>query len=140
MIEDNTAVRDLLTSARTIAVVGLSPKEARPSHQVARYLIAAGYEVIPVNPGQSEILGRPCYPDLASVPVAVDIVDIFRRSEDVGPIVEAAVAIGARAVWMQLGVVNEEAAHRARAAGLTVVMDRCLKVEHRNLGIGDRPQ
>ena len=140
MIEDNTAVRDLLTSARTIAVVGLSPKEARPSHQVARYLIAAGYEVIPVNPGQSEILGRTCYPDLVSVPVAVDIVDIFRRSEDVGPIVEAAVAIGARAVWMQLGVVNEEAAHRARAAGLTVVMDRCLKVEHRNLGIGDRPQ
>jgi len=115
-----------------IAVVGLSPKESRPSHQVAAYLIAAGYHVIPVNPGQNEILGRTCYPDLLTVPVPVEIVDIFRRAEEVGPIVEQAIEIGAKVIWMQEGIVNEAAAAMARAAGLKVVKDRCLKVEHEN--------
>jgi len=132
---DIQAVAALLRAARRVAVVGLSPKKERPSHQVARYLLDAGYEVVPVNPGQTEILGRPCYPDLESVPGPVDIVDIFRRSEDVPPIVASAIAIGAKAVWMQLGVVNREAAAAARRAGLVVVMDRCVKIEHRDLGL-----
>jgi len=120
----------LLKAARTIAVVGLSPKPARPSNMVAAYLIGQGFEVIPVNPGHDEILGRTCYPDLASIPRKIDIVDIFRRSEDVGPIVEQAVAAGADAVWMQQGVVNEEAAEVAERGGLQVVMDRCIKIDH----------
>jgi len=123
----------LLRESKNIAVVGLSPKANRPSNQVARYLIEAGYNVIPVNPGQEEILGKKCYPDLESIAEPVDIVDIFRRSEDVPPVVESAIGIGARVIWMQQGIVNEEAAARAREAGLTVIMDRCLKVDHRNL-------
>ena len=123
----------LLKESKNIAVVGLSPKANRPSNQVALYLIEVGYNVIPVNPGQEEILGRKSYPDLESVSEPIDIVDIFRRSEDVGPIVESAIGVGARVVWMQQGIVNEEAAARARKAGLTVIMDRCLKVDHRNL-------
>ena len=123
----------LLKESKNIAVVGLSPKANRPSNQVALYLIEAGYNVIPVNPGQKEILGRKCYPDLESISEHIDIVDIFRRSEDVGPIVESAIGVGAKVVWMQQGIVNEEAAARAREAGLTVIMDRCLKVDHRNL-------
>jgi hypothetical protein len=133
MLLDLSALKNLLTSSKTIAVVGLSPKESRPSNMVARYLLEAGYRVIPVNPGQKEILGLPCYADLEAVPEPVDIVDIFRRSEDVEPIVEAAIRIGATAVWMQEGVVNEAAAQMARAAGLTVVMDRCLKTVHADL-------
>ena len=123
----------LLRESKNIAVVGLSPKANRPSNQVARYLIEAGYNVIPVNPGQEEILGKKCYPDLESIAEPVDIVDIFRRSEDVPPVVESAIGIGARVIWMQQGIVNEEAAARAREAGLTVIMDRCLKIDHRNL-------
>ena len=123
----------LLKKSKNIAVVGLSPKANRPSNQVALYLIEVGYNVIPVNPGQEEILGRKCYPDLESVSEPIDIVDIFRRSEDVGPIIESAIGVGARVVWMQKGIVNEEAAARAREAGLTVIMDRCLKVDHQNL-------
>lgn len=122
----------LLKSARRIAVVGLSPKPGRPSHQVGAYLLAAGYEVIPVNPGHDRLLGLTAYPDLRSVPGRVDIVDIFRRAEEVPAIVEEAIAIGAGAVWMQLGIVHEQAAARARAAGLAVVMDRCLMVDHQN--------
>jgi len=122
----------ILKEYRNIAVVGMSPKANRPSNQVASYLIAVGYHVIPVNPGQSEILGLTCYPDLTAVPEPVEIVDIFRRAEEVGPIVEQAIEIGAKVVWMQEGIVNEPAAARARAAGLKVVMDRCLKVEHGN--------
>jgi len=133
LFDDLGALRKLLTESRTIAVVGLSPKEARPSNEVARYLLAQGYRVIPVNPGQNEILGLPCYPSLADVPGPVEIVDIFRRSEEVGAIVAEAIAIGAKAVWMQEGVVNEEAAQAARAAGLVVVMDRCLKTVHEEL-------
>jgi predicted CoA-binding protein len=123
----------LLRESRNIAVVGLSPKTSRPSNQVALYLIEAGYNIIPVNPGQEEILDRKCYPDLESINEPIDIVDIFRRSEDVGPIVESAIGVGAKIIWMQQGIVNEEAAARAREAGLVVIMDRCLKVDHRNL-------
>ena len=126
-------ISKLLKEYKTIAVVGLSPKENRPSNQVARYLIEAGYNIIPVNPGQSEILGKTCYPDLKSIPEHIDIIDIFRRTEDVPPIVVDAISINAKVIWMQQGIVNEEAAALARKAGLTVIMDRCLKVDHMNL-------
>lgn len=127
-------IRELLSSAHTIAVVGLSDKKYRPSYGVARYMQSAGYRIVPVNPKVSEVLGEKGYPDLESVPKGVDIVDIFRRSEFVPDIVEAAIRIGAKAVWMQEGVVHEEAAERARAAGLIVIMDRCLLKEHMRLG------
>ena len=126
-------IAELLTSARTIAVVGLSSRRARPSYSVSEYMQSAGYRIIPVNPQESEVLGEKSYPDLDSVPVPVGIVDIFRRSEFVPEGVEAAIRIGAKAVWMQEGVVHEEAAERARAAGLTVVMDRCILKEHRKM-------
>ncbi len=124
---------EIFASMSSIAVVGFSPKEQRPSHIVGKYLMDAGYTVYPVNPGVSEILGHVCYPDLASIPHPVDVVDIFRRSEDVLPIVEAAIAIGAETVWMQQGIVNTEAAALAEKAGLKVVMDRCIKIDHANL-------
>lgn len=123
----------ILKSYRNIAVVGLSPKEGRPSNQVAAYLLAAGYHIIPVNPGQAEIMGQTCYPELLAIPEAVEIVDIFRRSEEVGPVVEQAIAIGAKVIWMQQGIVNEAAAAQARAAGLKVIMDRCLQLDHQSL-------
>jgi hypothetical protein len=123
----------LLKKYRNIAIVGLSPKNNRPSNQVAVYLMAAGYNIIPVNPGQQEILGKKCYPDLESIPEPIDIVDIFRRSEDIPPIVNSAIGIGAKVVWMQQEIVNEEAAAKAKKAGLTVIMDRCLKEDHLNL-------
>jgi predicted CoA-binding protein len=128
-----STIRRILKDSRTIAVVGLSPKPHRPSHQVARYLMRAGYTIIPVNPGQSTILGLPCYPNLRAIPTPVDMVDIFRRQKEVLPIVEDAIAIGARFVWMQEGIVNEDAAARAEAAGLVVIMDRCTKIDHMNL-------
>jgi hypothetical protein len=131
-------IRALLESSRTIAVVGLSPRPARPSHRVARYLIAVGYRVIPVNPGHAEILGQPCYPNLQAVPEAIDIVDCFRRPDQVEPIAEAAVAIDAKVLWLQLGVVNEAAAELATRAGLAVVMDRCIYVDHAALGVRGR--
>jgi predicted CoA-binding protein len=128
-------IAHLLRSARTIAVVGCSPKTHRDSHRVAAYLQRAGYRIVPVNPGFDEILGEPCYRDLGSIPdeVEVDIVDVFRRSEHVPPIVDAAIARGVGAVWLQLGVTHSEAEARAREAGLVVVSNRCLKVEHRAL-------
>ncbi len=126
-------LKSLLDHSQTIAVVGLSPKMQRPSNAVAAYLINQGYSVIPVNPGHSEILGHACYPDLKSIPGKVDIVDIFRRSSEIGPIVDQAVEIGAGAVWMQQGIINEEAAHIALDAGLRVVMDLCIKIEHSRL-------
>lgn len=119
----------ILQQFRTIAVVGLSPKPDRPSHRVARYLKEQGYKIIPVNPRANEILGERCYPDLRSIPEPVEVVDIFRRPEDVLPIVEEAIQIGAKAIWMQEGIVNEEAAALARKAGLLVVMDRCMLKE-----------
>ena len=129
-------IAELLTSAKTIAVVGLSSRRARPSYSVSEYMQGAGYRIIPVNPQESEVLGEKAYPDLDSVPVPVDIVDVFRRSEFVPEVVEAAIRIGAKAVWMQEEVVHEEAAERARAAGLTVVMDRCILKEHRKMQLG----
>ena len=123
----------ILNSSKTIAVVGLSPKPDRPSYRVASYLKEQGYRIIPVNAYASEILGETCYPDLRSIPEQVDVVDIFRRSERVPAIVEEAIEIGAKAVWMQEGVINEEAATRAREAGLLVVMDKCMLKEHRKL-------
>jgi len=133
MLVDLAQLRHLLTTSHTIAVVGLSPKESRPSNLVARYLIKAGFRVIPVNPGQKIILGLPCYPNLTAIPGPVEIVDIFRRAEEVGPVVDEAIKIGAKAVWMQEGIVNEAAAAKARGAGLFVVMDRCLKIDHQHL-------
>lgn len=127
------AIRRILRDSKTIAVVGLSPKPQRPSHQVARYLMAAGYTIIPVNPGQDTILGLPCYPSLKAITTQVDMVDIFRRPEAVLPIVEDAIAIGAKFIWMQEGIVHKEAAAKAEAAGLIVIMDRCTKIDHMNL-------
>ena len=120
----------ILRSCRTIAVVGLSSRRFRPSYGVAEYMQKAGYRIIPVNPNESEVLGEKCYPDLDSVPGSIDIVDIFRRSECVPEIVEAAIRKGATAVWMQEGVIHEQAARRAEAAGLTVFMDRCILKDH----------
>lgn len=116
-------IDEQLTKSRTVAVVGLSPNPERPSHYVSKYLQEQGYKIIPVNPAIDEALGEKSYPDLKSVPVPVDMVDIFRRSEFVVPLVEQAIEIGAKYVWMQDGVVNEEAAAKAEAAGLSVVMN-----------------
>ena len=123
----------ILNQFRTVAVVGLSPDPSRPSHRVATYLARQGYEVIPVNPHAREILGKPSYPDLSSILEVVEVVDIFRRSEEVMPIVDEAIKIGAKAVWMQEGVINEKAASKARDAGLLVVMNKCMYKEHRRL-------
>ena len=125
--------KKILTESKTIAVVGLSPKEDRPSYRVADYLKSKGYRIIPVNPNAQEILGEKSYPDLASIPGDIDVVDIFRKSEDVPPVVDEAIKTGAKAVWMQEGIVNEPAARKARSAGLLVVMDRCMLKEHKKL-------
>ncbi|NIO72257.1 MAG: CoA-binding protein [Anaerolineae bacterium] len=124
-------IKSILEESKTVAVVGLSPREERDSHRVAKYLQSQGYRIIPVNPNADEVLGERSYPDLASVPEPIDVVDVFRRSEAVPEIVEEAIKVGARTVWMQMGVIHEEAAARAREAGLQVVMDRCMMVEHR---------
>ena len=122
--------------------MGLSDREDRPSHRVARYLQSQGYRIIPVNPRlEGPVLGEQPYPDLESVPEHVDLVDIFRRAADVPPVVESAIKVGASAVWMQLGIIHEEAAERARGAGLDVVMDHCTSIEHRLLvGVGRIPR
>jgi hypothetical protein len=117
-----------------VAVVGLSADPGRPSYQVAQYLQNHGYRIVPVNPGFLEILGEPCYPALADIPFPVEVVDIFRKAEAIPAIVDAAIAVGAKAVWMQLGLEEPQAAQRARKAGLRVVMNRCMKVEHSALG------
>jgi uncharacterized protein len=127
------AIPELLHNTRTIAVVGLSNKRMRPSYGVAEYLQNAGYRIIPVNPLENEVLGEKAYASLDDIPEHVDIVDVFRRSEYVPEIVESAIRIGAGAVWMQEGVAHEQAAARARAAGLSVVEDRCILKEHRKL-------
>lgn len=135
MSEDIPTLRRILKSCRTIAVVGLSAEWHRPSYFAAKYMQQHGYRVLPVNPryaGQT-ILGEPCHARLADIAQPVDMVDVFRRTEDVGPIAEQAIAIGARCLWQQIGVLNHAAADRARAAGLDVVMDRCVKIEHGRL-------
>ena len=132
-IDDIAGLRRVLQESRVIAVVGLSPNWNRPSYFAAKYMLEHGYTVIPVNPGASEILGQKCYPELAAIPVKVDLVDVFRKPEDVGPIADEAIRIGARCLWLQLGVINQEAAERAVAAGLDVVMDRCVKIEYARL-------
>ena len=120
----------ILKSAKTIAVVGLSSKPHRASFGVARYLQSVGYRIVPVNPRESEVLGERAYARLEDVPVRIDVVDVFRRSEHVPEIVESAIRVGAKAIWLQEGVVHEGAAERARQAGLLVVMDRCMLKEH----------
>jgi uncharacterized protein len=129
-------VRHLLEQSRTIAIVGLSPDEQRPSHDVARYLQAHGFRIVPVNPRCTEILGEQCYAQLEDIPFAVDLVNVFRRTEDVAPIARSAVAIGARGFWQQLGVKSSEADATARDGGLVSVMDRCIKIDHRRLLAG----
>jgi len=126
-------IPEILQSARTIAVVGLSSKRFRPSYGVAEYLQRAGYRIIPVNPEETEVLGEKSYPDLDSVPEPIDIVDIFRRSEFVPDIVKAAIRKGAKVIWMQEDVIHEDSASRAAEAGLDVVMDRCILKDHRRL-------
>lgn len=126
-------LRQILKTTRTIAVVGLSARPDRPSHSVSAYLQEQGYRIIPINPNISEALGMKAYPSLREVPERVDVVDIYRRPEAIPPIIEDAIAAGAKVVWMQLGIVNEEAAARARDAGLTVVMDNCMGATFRLL-------
>ena len=126
-------IRAILENHKTVAIVGLSPKPERDSHKVGKYLKEHGYRIVPVNPGQKEILGEKCYPNLKAIPFPVDVVDIFRRSEAVLPIVHHAVEIGARVVWTQLGIVHNRAAEKAREAGLDVVMSKCIKIEHMNM-------
>jgi len=126
-------IEDILNNSKVIAVVGLSDKPDRPSHDVAAYLKFHGYRIIPVNPTKTEILGEKCYPDLKSIPEKFDVVDVFRRSDAVGPIIDEAIEVGAPAVWLQEGVINEDVAQKALDAGLEVVMDRCMKKEHRRL-------
>lgn len=128
--QDVEVIRDLLHRATTIAMVGLSDKKERASNFVGAYMKSEGYKIIPVNPLKQEILGEKCYPDLKSIGSPVDIVDIFRRPDEIVPIVKEAIEIKAKAIWMQLGIVNREAAELARENGLLVVMDRCLKMEH----------
>ncbi|MBI2962608.1 MAG: CoA-binding protein [Deltaproteobacteria bacterium] len=137
-MEDIEDLRRILKQNHTIAMVGLSAQWFRPSFFAAKYLQEHGYRVIPVNPAYSEVLGERCYPSLRDLPEPVDVVDVFRKPEDVPPIVEDAIAIGAKVVWLQLGIVHEAAARRAREAGLEVVMNRCMKIEHARLfgGLG----
>ena len=125
--------RDILNIGKTVAVVGLSPDASRPSFRVANYLKQQGYTIIPVNPSAEEIMGEKSYPNLLSIEHKVDVVDIFRRSDSVEPIVEEAIKIGAKAVWMQEGVANEQASKKAKDAGLLVAMDRCMLKEHMKL-------
>ncbi len=126
----NPLFKEILTESKRIAVVGLSPRPERPSYAVARYLQTQGYEIIPVNPNYTEILGKKSFPNLRAVPGAVDVVDIFRRSEFVPAIVDEALTVGARYIWMQEGVLHPEAARKAEQAGVPVVMDFCMKVAH----------
>jgi predicted CoA-binding protein len=132
---DITTLRRILHDNRRIAVVGISAEWHRPSYFVGKYLLEHGYTMIPVNPKYGELLGQRCYPDLAAARAAgpIDMVDCFRKAEDIGPLAQQAIDIGARCLWMQLGVVHEDAKQRARAAGLDVVMDRCVKIEHGRL-------
>jgi len=133
MADDIATLRRILRTSRTIAVVGLSAEWHRPSYFAAKYMQEHGYRIVPVNPRYDEVLGECCHATLTAIEIPVDIVDVFRRSEDVLPIAEQAIAIGAKCLWQQIGVKNEAAATLAAAAGLDVVMDRCVKIEHARL-------
>jgi predicted CoA-binding protein len=136
-MNDDQMMKDILVSAKTIASVGLSSNQEKESYWIVSYLKDQGYRIIPVNPTADEILGEKAYPDLESVPEKIDVVQVFRKPEDVPPVVDSAIKVGAKAVWMQEGIINEEAAQKARAAGLQVVMDACMRVTHRRL-IGEK--
>ena len=129
-------IEEILREYRKIAVVGLSPKESRDSNKVARYLMGQGYEIVPVNPGQREILGKTCYRSLKDIPFQVDMADLFLNPTRVPSVVDQAIEIRVRAIWMQLGVIHNEAALKAKASGIQVVMDRCLMVEHQRMTQG----
>jgi len=131
-------ITEILSKFKTIAVVGLSSNPMRPSHGVSEYLQGAGYRIIPVNPNETEVLGEKSYARLEDVPEGIDVVDIFRRAEFVPPVVESAIHVGAKVVWMQLGIENEDAAEQARAAGLFVVEDACMLIEHKKRAAGLR--
>ncbi|MBA4312829.1 MAG: CoA-binding protein [Chlorobiaceae bacterium] len=133
MNPQSSTIKKILQEAKTIAIVGASVKPSRDSFHIMRFLMEAGYNVIPVNPAYNEILGKKCFPDLRQLEEQVDIVDIFRRSDEILPIVQDAMLIGAPAIWMQLGVVNEEAASLAERAGINVIMNKCIKVEYQIL-------
>lgn len=135
-INDDRELREILQTVKTVACVGVSSNDEKPSYWIFNYLKEAGYRMIPVNPTAAEILGEKVYPDLASIPHKVDVVQIFRKPEDVPPVVEVAIQIGAKVVWMQEGIVNEEAAQVAEAAGLKVVMNRCMMKTHQRLMVG----
>lgn len=128
-------ISEIIRKYRTIAVVGLSPNRLRPSYGVSEYMKSQGYKIIPVNPGHAQILGETAYRNLESIPEPVEIVNVFRRSEHVGEVVDSAIRIGAKVVWMQEGIRNEEAAQRAREAGLEVVEDRCILKDHRRYSV-----
>jgi len=133
------ALTKILTEARTIAMVGASSKPDRPSHRIMKRLLDAGYRVIPVNPKETEVLGQRAYASLGEIPDPIDIVDVFRRSEDTPAIADEAIAVHARVLWLQLGVSSDEAARRAEASGLTVVMDRCIGATYLELHISRKP-
>jgi uncharacterized protein len=137
-MDQDSVLKGILLSAKTIASVGLSSNPNKESYRIASYLKAQGYRVIPVNPTASEIMGETSYTDLQSVPEKIDIVQVFRKPEDVPPVVDDAIKAGAKVIWMQEGIVHEEAAEKARQAGLQVVMDTCMRVAHRTL-IGTQP-
>lgn len=136
-MNNDQIMKEILLSAKTIASVGLSSSPEKESFWIVKYLQEQGYRIIPVNPTAEEILGEKAYPDLDSVPEKIDVVQVFRKPEDVPPVVDSAIKVGARAVWMQEGIVHEEAAQKAREAGLQVVMDACMRVTHRRL-IGEK--
>ena len=136
-MNNDQMMKDILLSAKTIASVGLSSNQEKESYWIVSYLKDQGYGIIPVNPTADEILGEKAFPDLESVPEKIDVVQVFRKPEDVPPVVDSAIKVGAKVVWMQEGIVHEEAAQKAREAGLQVVMDACMRVTHRRL-IGEK--
>jgi predicted CoA-binding protein len=130
IVDDIVGLRRIMTTAKSLAVVGISANWYRPSYFAAKYMLDHGYRIYPVNPNYAEVLGQRCYPDVASIPDRIDIVDCFRKPNEIAPLAQAAVAKGAKVLWMQLGIRNDDAAKLAADAGLDVVMDRCVKIEH----------
>jgi predicted CoA-binding protein len=139
LMNNEQEMKDILLAVNTIASVGVSSNPDKESYRVVSYFKGQGYRIIPVNPTAAEILDEKAYPDLSSVPEKVDLVQVFRKPEDVPPVVEEAIKVGAKVVWMQEGIVNEEAAQKAREAGLQVVMDACMRAAHRHFMIGPKP-